>query len=96
MVPDWYHTGVDVNVKGLDESVVARLAEQAVAEGMSQQEWLRQVLGRTAARLSPAELVAQRAAVTPMSDREFATIRRRAAAARKRSMDKLGAARRGR
>ena len=32
---------MDVNVKGLEPAVLARLAEQAAIEGMSQQEWLR-------------------------------------------------------
>lgn len=58
VVPIWYHPSVDVNVKGLDPEVLDRLAQQAEAEGVSRQEWIRQVLGRTAAPLSPAELVA--------------------------------------
>ena len=58
VVPIWYHPSVDVNVKGLDPEVLDRLAQQAEAEGVSRQEWIRQVLGRTAASLSPAELVA--------------------------------------
>src|SRR2546421_131682 len=61
----WCHSGTmtavpDVNVKNLAPEVVARLAEQAEAEGMSQQEWIRQTLRRSAARLSPAELLARR------------------------------------
>ena len=46
---------MDVNVKSLEPEVVERLAAQAAAEGMSQQEWIRQALRRTAGRLSPAE-----------------------------------------
>jgi hypothetical protein len=82
---------VDVNVKNLEPEVVRRLAEQAAAEGMSQQEWLRQVLRRTAARTSPAELVAQRAALSPMSDQEFAEVREKVANRRRATVDRLGA-----
>lgn len=87
----WYHSAVDVNVKNLEPEVVARLAEQAAAEGMSQQEWVRQVLRRTAARFSPAELLAQRASSEPMSDADFARIRKKAAARHKAAADRLGA-----
>src|SRR5437764_707945 len=76
--------------------LVARLAEQAAAEGMSQQEWIRQTLRRTAGRLSPAELVAQRATTSPMSEGEFATVRRRAAKRRQTAVERLGAPRRRR
>jgi len=82
---------VDVNVKNLEPEVVRRLAEQAAAEGMSQQEWLRQVLRRTAARTSPAELVAQRAALSPMSDQEFAEVREKAAKRRRAAVERLRA-----
>lgn len=87
---------MDVNVKSLEPEVVARLAEQAAAEGMSQQEWLRQILRRTADRLSPAELLAQRASSNPMSEKEFAALRRRVAARRRTSAGRLGATGSGR
>jgi hypothetical protein len=87
---------MDVNVKNLEREVVARLAEQAAAEGMSQQEWLRQVLRRTAARLSPAELVAQRGAASPMSEIEFAGLRERVKSRRRAARERLGAPRRRR
>jgi hypothetical protein len=87
---------MDVNVKGLEPEVVARLAEQAEAEGMSQQEWIRQVLRRTAGRLSPAELLAQRAVVAPMSESDFAELRNEVATRRRTGRDRLGASRRGR
>jgi hypothetical protein len=87
---------MDVNVKGLEPEVVARLADQAAAEGVSQQEWVRQVLRRTAGRLSPAELLAQRASMTPMSEGEFATLSKRVAGRRRSSAERLGASRRGR
>lgn len=73
---------MDLNIKNIDAAVVTRLAEQAAAEGMSQQEWLRQTLRRTAARLSPAELVAQRRTLNPMSEEEFSTLQRKVAARR--------------
>ena len=103
-MPTWYqmwcHGGtisvVDVNVKGLEPEVLARLAEQAAAEGISQQEWVRRVLRQTAARLSPAELVAQRASLTAMSEAEFAALRDRVAARRRSSAKRLNASRRGR
>jgi len=80
-----------VNVKNVDPEVMARLAEQAEAEGVSQQEWIRQTLRRTAARLSPAELVAQRAlAAAPMTEGEFAEVQRRVAERRRTAVEQLG------
>ncbi len=76
-------------MKKLEPEVVARLAEQAAAEGMSQQEWLRQALRRTAARLSPAELVTQRSAAAPMTDSEFAALRKAVAARRRAAAERL-------
>jgi len=78
-------------VKGLEPAVLARLAEQAATEGMSQQEWLRQVLRRTAARLSPAELAAQRSSLTPMSNDEFTRVRAAVVARRRAATGRLGA-----
>ena len=96
----WYQSGtvglMNVNVKNVDPEVLARLAEQAEAEGMSQQEWIRQTLRRSAARLSPAELLARRGASEPMSEAEFATIRRRAAKSRRTAVESLGARQRRR
>lgn len=86
----------DINVKNLEPQVVARLAEQAEAEGMSQQEWIRQTLRRSAARLSPAELLARRGEVQPMTDEEFATVRRQAAERRRAAVEGLGARQRRR
>ena len=102
LVPNRYHywfqfgtiPGVDVNVKGLEPEVVARLSEQAAAEGLSQQEWVRQVLRRTAARLSPAELLSVRATVTPMSEAEFAKVQSRVTTRRRASTKRLDAGRR--
>lgn len=82
---------MDVNIKNVDPAVIARLAEQAAAEGMSQQEWLRQMLRRTAARLSPAELVARRAEVAPMTDEEFTALRRKVSARRTGRVERLDA-----
>ena len=82
---------MDLNVKNIDRAVVARLAEQAAAEGMSQQEWLRQTLTRTAARLSPAELVARRAEVAPMTDEEFETLKHKVSARRAGRTERLNA-----
>jgi hypothetical protein len=87
---------MDLNVKGLDPDVVARLSEQAAAEGVSQQEWVRQVLRRTAARLSPAELLAQRGTITPMTEGEFARLQERVSRRRRATTQRLGAADRGR
>ena len=87
---------MDVNVKGLEPDIVARLAEQAAAEGMSQQEWIRQALRRTAARLSPAELVARRSAGSPMTDQEFSALRKKAASRRRGAVERLGASERRR
>lgn len=80
-----------MNVKNVDPEVLARLSEQAAAEGMSQQEWIRQTLRRTAARLSPSELVAQQSLVAdPMTDAEFAAIQRRVADRRRAAIERLG------
>ena len=78
-------------MKGLEPQVVERLSQQAAAEGLSQQEWIRQVLRRTAGRLSPAELLAQRAATKPMSDAEFEKVRARAARRRRTAVDRVNA-----
>ena len=59
--------------------------------GMSQQEWVRQVLRRTAGRFSPAELLAQRESSEPMSNADFARIRKKAAARHKAAAERLGA-----
>ncbi len=64
-----------MNIKNLEREVLARLAEQAAAEGMSQQEWMRQILRRTADRLSPAELAAQHEWLSPMGEQEFSRLR---------------------
>ncbi len=96
-VPVWYHDPVvNINVKNLEPDVVARLAEQAEAEGMSQQEWIRQTLRRSATRLSPGELLTRRGHVEPMSDEEFAIIRRDTAKRRRAAVEGLGARQRRR
>lgn len=91
MVPKWYRDGMDINVKGLEPEVAERLSEQAAAEGFSQQEWIRQVLRRTAGRLSPAELLAQRATAEPMGDAEFGEIRAEVARRRRAAAERLNA-----
>ncbi len=83
-------------MKNVDADVVARLAEQAEAEGMSQQEWIRQTLRRSTARLSPAELLLRRRDTEAMPDEEFATIRQRAAKTRRAAVEGLGARQRRR
>ena len=87
---------MDINVKNLEADVVARLAEQAEAEGMSQQEWIRQTLRRSTARLSPAELLLRRREAEPMTEEEFATIQERAAKRRTAAVEGLGARQRRR
>ena len=63
---------MDLNIKDLDDDVGQRLREQAVAAGLSVQQYLRNELTRIASRLSPAELSGGH---TPMSRTEFETIR---------------------
>lgn len=63
---------------------------------MSQQEWIRQTLRRSTARLSPAELLLRRQEAEPMDDEEFATIRELAAKRRKAAVEGLGARQRRR
>ena len=87
---------MDLNVKGLEPEVADRLADQAAAEGLSQQEWIRQILRRTAARLSPAELMAQRADLRPMSDAEFEKIRTAVASRRRNAVQRINARQRRR
>ena len=65
---------MDLNIRGLDESVGARLREQAGAAGLSVQHYLRNELDRLAARKSPAEFVH---AAEPMDRSEFEAIGRR-------------------
>lgn len=81
---------MDVNVKGLEPEVVARLAAQAEAEGMSAQEWMRQALRRTAALLTPAELVARRAERTPVDAERFDATMRQVASRRAAAVSTLG------
>ena len=76
-------------MKGLEPDVVRRLSEQAAAEGVSQQEWIRRVLRRTAGRLSPAELAEQRKAADPMTEAEFDRVRARAASRRRAAIGRL-------
>lgn len=78
-------------MKNVDPQVAARLAEQAEAEGLSQQEWIRQSLRRTSARLSPAELLAHRSTVVPMTAGEFERLREQAAKRRRAAVERLGA-----
>ena len=96
----WYQSGtillLDINIKAVDPGVAERLADQAAAEGLSQQEWIRQVLRRTADRLSPAELLAQREAVKPMKEADFETLRKKVAQRHHRSVQNLSARQRGR
>lgn len=87
---------MDVNVKGVEPEVAERLSQQAAAEGLSQQEWIRQILRRTASRLSPAELLAHRAATEPMTEADFDKLRARAAQRRRSTVERLGARQRGR
>lgn len=82
---------MDLNIKRIEPEVVGRLAEQASHEGMSQQEWIRQVLRRTAARPSPAELEARRATVSPMSEAEFSRLREKLVTRRQAGIERLGA-----
>ena len=52
----------DLNVRGVNETVLARLREQAAAEGVSVSEWIRTALADRAELPTPAELAARRAA----------------------------------
>ena len=65
---------MDLNIKGLDDNVGRRLREQAVAAGLSVQQYLRDELTRIASRLSPAEFARGR---EPMSRDDFLAIRQR-------------------
>lgn len=65
---------MDLNIKDLDDDVGRRLREQAKAAGLSVQQHLRNELTRIASRLSPAEFVSDRKAMTRS---EFESIRKR-------------------
>lgn len=54
----------DVNVRGLDDAVLARLREQAAVEGVSLSEWIRSALADRAELPTAAELAARRSART--------------------------------
>jgi hypothetical protein len=67
---------MDVSIKGLEPDVIARLAEQAAAEGMSAQEWMRETLRRRASLLTPRELDAAASSRKPISrERHDATMK---------------------
>ena len=85
-----------MNVKGLEADVLDRLAAQARAEGMSQQEWVRTVLRRTASRWSPAELAAHRDQAIPMSETDFERVRLASAERRREARARLDGRERGR
>ena len=87
---------MDLNIKNVDPDVARRLAEQAAAEGMSQQEWLRTILRRNASRMSPAELVASRAAMTPMSADDFDELQLKVVQRHRGQVERVGASRSGR
>jgi len=63
------HTGrtviivADVNVRAVPDDVVARLREQAAAEGVSMSEWIRLALADRAALPTAGELASQRASL---------------------------------
>jgi hypothetical protein len=82
---------MDVSIKGLEAEVVARLAQQAEAEGMSAQEWMRQALRRTAALATPRELQARVAGRSPISAARFDETMRAVAARRSASTTALAA-----
>ena len=63
-----------MNIKDLDDDVARRLKEQAVAAGLSVQQYLRNELTRIASRRSPAEFAGGR---EPISRAEFSAIRQR-------------------
>ncbi len=50
-----------MNVRAVPDDVVARLREQATAEGVSMSEWIRLALADRAALPTPGELAARRA-----------------------------------
>jgi plasmid stability protein len=52
----------DLNVRGVDEGVLARLREQAAAEGVSLSEWVRSALADRAELPTMAELADRRSA----------------------------------
>jgi plasmid stability protein len=59
-----YRVGVaDVNVRAVPDDVVARLREQATAEGVSMSEWIRLALADRAALPTAGELAARRVAL---------------------------------
>jgi hypothetical protein len=69
----------DLNVRGIDESVLVRLRQQAAAEGVSLSEWVRIALAERAELPTSAELVARRAARAgeAQAPEEFAAYYRR-------------------
>ena len=58
----------DVNVRAVPDDVVARLREQATAEGVSMSEWIRLALADRAALPTAAELSARRAVLAEAAE----------------------------
>ena len=65
---------MDLNIEGLDDDVGKRLRQQAAAEGLPVQQYVRKELTRIASRLSPAGFVR---GDEPMRREEFEAIRPR-------------------
>ncbi len=82
LVAVWYRDAVDVNVKGIEAEIVQRLAEQAEAEGVSAQEWMRQALRRRASLLTPNELAVRVAERDPVPAERYAEVMNAVAARR--------------
>ena len=63
----WYavHMVQQLNVRNVGDVTMTRLTEQAQAEGVTLSEWVRQLLDRAAALLSPVELAARRHELAP-------------------------------
>ena len=63
-----------LNIRNVDDKTMARLTEQAAAEGLTVSEWVRQLLDQSAVLLSPAELAAKRHSLASrtVSSEEFA------------------------
>ncbi len=87
---------MDINIKNVPEADAKRLAEQAEAEGLSQQEWIRQVLHNTANRMSPAEFARIKPSAPAISEADYMTFIKDVAARRRKVIEKLGASNRRR
>jgi plasmid stability protein len=81
-----------LTVKNLDDETAQRLAEKASQAGLSTQEYVRRLLDRDAATISPAELVERQSAalVDALDHEQYEALMLRVASMHHRTAENLG------